>query len=188
MNTEEQLIMGWCVQRPARGFISFSLVYEITRKQTCHRLVAWEGSVLPIPPPPQSLPPPPPKCLGSKHDVTHMALTLSHDLEQPRRYLFSAPLPSGHGLKRWAVLCKYDLVGVNVDPGCMALQHVPGLPVNNSLQNSEDSKFGFQAMTIRPCRCFRVFEEKLWSMTRSTVTLSSSGWRIPEWNIVFLYL
>lgn len=106
-------------------------------------------------------PSPRPKCLGSKHDVTHMALTLSHDLEQPRQYLFSAPLPSGHGLRRWAVLCKYDLVGVNVDPGCMALQHVPGPPVNNSLQNCEDSKFGFPAMTIRPCCCFNVFDEKL---------------------------
>lgn len=40
MNTEEQLIMGWCALRPAGGFISFSLVYKITRKQTCHRLAA----------------------------------------------------------------------------------------------------------------------------------------------------
>lgn len=46
---------------------------------------------------------------------------------------FLAPLPSGHGLRWWAVLCKYDLVGVNGDPGCMGLKHVPGLPANNIL-------------------------------------------------------
>lgn len=122
---------------------------------------SWRRQRSPDPSPPPHPPHPPPKCLGSKHDVTHMALTLSHDLEQPRRYLFSAPVPSGHGLRRWAVLCKCDLVGVDVDPGCMALQHVPGPPVNNSLQHSENSKFGFQAMTIRPRRCFQVFDEKL---------------------------
>lgn len=60
MNTEEQLIMGWGALRTAGGFISFSLVYEITRKQTCHRLAAGEGSVLPIPPHPLIPPTHPP--------------------------------------------------------------------------------------------------------------------------------
>lgn len=75
---------------------------------------------------------PPPKRLGSKHDVTHMALTLSHDLEQPQRHL-SCSAPIWSRLRWWAVLCEYDLVGVNEDPGRMALKHMHRLSVNNIL-------------------------------------------------------
>lgn len=156
MNTEEQRSAScWRLR-----FVSL-LSTTSPGSKTCHSRAAWERQRSPDPSPRSSPRPTPTSVLDQNMTSLTWPSPCHMTLNSPNgTFFFSAALlPSGHGLRRWAVLCKYDLVGANVDPGRMALKHVPGLPCEQHFVGFCKSEF--QAIMKRVVWWFHIFEEKI---------------------------